>query len=227
MIRHERLGHAIAERRASTDASAFTFISPKPGSASIRRFRSAVSLASRQTRLASPSYSSATTAHISCTRFDMFPAKRWMPGFWRKTSSRRSGSRPAISAASRRPRRCFSLSGPAKAVGTVTCWSRTKPISSASGSAAISSSASAFPVKCSASGTVRSYRGGYATTMSEPLHKVEEKVEELAHEAAEGKSARTPWLILGGMQLAVLVIVGGRARDRLHRLPGRLDLAGI
>ena len=44
--------------------------------------------------------------------------------------------------------------------------------------------------------------------MSEPLHKVEAKVEELAHEAAEGKSARTPWLILGGMQLVVLVVVG-------------------
>ena len=43
--------------------------------------------------------------------------------------------------------------------------------------------------------------------MSESLHKAEEKVEELAHEAAEGKSARTPWLILGGMQIAVLVIV--------------------
>jgi hypothetical protein len=43
--------------------------------------------------------------------------------------------------------------------------------------------------------------------MSEPLHKTEEKVEEHAHEAAEGKSARTPWLILGGMQLAVLVVV--------------------
>ena len=43
--------------------------------------------------------------------------------------------------------------------------------------------------------------------MSEPVHKAEEKVEELAHEAAEGKSARTPWLILGGMQLAVLVVV--------------------
>ena len=44
--------------------------------------------------------------------------------------------------------------------------------------------------------------------MSEPLHKAEEKVEGLAHEAAEGKSARTPWLILGGVQLAVIVIVG-------------------
>ena len=43
--------------------------------------------------------------------------------------------------------------------------------------------------------------------MSEPLHKVEEKVEELVHEAAEGKSARTPWLILGGVQIVVLVVV--------------------
>ena len=44
--------------------------------------------------------------------------------------------------------------------------------------------------------------------MTEPLHKAEAKVEELAHEAAEGKSARTPWLILGGVQLAAIVIVG-------------------
>ena len=43
--------------------------------------------------------------------------------------------------------------------------------------------------------------------MSEQLHKAEDKIDELAHEAAEGKSARTPWLILGGMQLAVIVIV--------------------
>jgi hypothetical protein len=43
--------------------------------------------------------------------------------------------------------------------------------------------------------------------MTEPLHRAEEKVEELMHEAAEGKSARTPWLIFGGMQLALLVVV--------------------
>jgi hypothetical protein len=43
--------------------------------------------------------------------------------------------------------------------------------------------------------------------MSEQMHKAEAKVEDLAHEAAEGKSARTPWLILGGMQLAVIVLV--------------------
>jgi hypothetical protein len=43
--------------------------------------------------------------------------------------------------------------------------------------------------------------------MSEQMHNAEQKVEDLAHEAAEGKSARTPWLILGGMQLAVIVLV--------------------
>ena len=43
--------------------------------------------------------------------------------------------------------------------------------------------------------------------MSEPLHNAEEKVGELVHEAAEGKSERTPWLILGGVQLVVVVIV--------------------
>jgi hypothetical protein len=43
--------------------------------------------------------------------------------------------------------------------------------------------------------------------MSEPLHKAEDKVGELVHEAAEGKSARTPWLIFGGVHLFVLVVV--------------------
>ncbi len=43
--------------------------------------------------------------------------------------------------------------------------------------------------------------------MSEPLHRAEEKVEDLAQEAAEGKSARTPWLIVGGMHVLVLSIV--------------------
>ena len=58
----------------------------------------------------------------------MLPGKRWIAGFSRKTCSSRSGSVAAISAASSRPSRCFSLSGPENAVGTVTCWSRTKPI---------------------------------------------------------------------------------------------------
>ena len=41
---------------------------------------------------ASPPYSSATTAHSSCTRFAMLPGKRWIAGFSRKTRSSRSGS---------------------------------------------------------------------------------------------------------------------------------------
>jgi hypothetical protein len=43
--------------------------------------------------------------------------------------------------------------------------------------------------------------------MTDPVHKVEEKVEELAVEAERGESARTPLLILGGVQIAVLAIV--------------------
>ncbi|MGH3072658.1 MAG: hypothetical protein ACRDNB_10380 [Gaiellaceae bacterium] len=43
--------------------------------------------------------------------------------------------------------------------------------------------------------------------MTDALHKAEEKVEELIHEAAEGQSARTPWLILGSMQLLVITVV--------------------
>ena len=48
----------------------------------------------------------------------------------------------------------FSLSGPVNAVCTVTCWSSAKPISSASGSRAMSASASGSPVKWSATGVV-------------------------------------------------------------------------
>ena len=33
-----------------------------------------------------------------------------------------------------------------------------------------------------------------------------EKVEELAEEAAEGKSERTPWLVMGGVHISVALI---------------------
>ena len=47
--------------------------------------------------------------------------------------------------------------------------------------------------------------------MTEPIkdleHKVEEKVEDLAHEAEEGKSARTPLLLVGGVWIFVAIAV--------------------
>jgi uncharacterized membrane protein len=47
--------------------------------------------------------------------------------------------------------------------------------------------------------------------MTEPLkdleHKLEEKVEELAHEAEEGESARTPLLVVSGVTIFVGAIV--------------------
>jgi len=47
--------------------------------------------------------------------------------------------------------------------------------------------------------------------MTEPLkdleHKVEEKIEELAHEAEEGQSARTPLIVGGGVAIFVAVVV--------------------
>src|SRR5438094_685022 len=52
---------------ASTAASVFTFISPKPGSAEIRARRSSPSRASVQSRAASPPYSSATWAWFERT----------------------------------------------------------------------------------------------------------------------------------------------------------------
>jgi hypothetical protein len=39
--------------------------------------------------------------------------------------------------------------------------------------------------------------------MSEQLHEAEEKVEELVHEAEEGETARTPFLLVGGVTLVV------------------------
>jgi hypothetical protein len=47
--------------------------------------------------------------------------------------------------------------------------------------------------------------------MTEPLkdleHKIEEKVEDLAHEAEEGESARTPAIIVSGVAIFVAVVV--------------------
>jgi len=48
--------------------------------------------------------------------------------------------------------------------------------------------------------------------MPDPVEKVEELaqgtvVEELAEEAAEGSSERTPWLVMGGVHITVAVIV--------------------
>jgi hypothetical protein len=47
--------------------------------------------------------------------------------------------------------------------------------------------------------------------MTEPLkdleEKAEEKVEELAHEAEEGESARTPLIVLSGLTIFLAVVV--------------------
>jgi hypothetical protein len=47
--------------------------------------------------------------------------------------------------------------------------------------------------------------------MTEPLkdleHKIEETVEDLAHEAEEGTSARTPLIVVSGVAIFVAVVV--------------------
>ena len=47
--------------------------------------------------------------------------------------------------------------------------------------------------------------------MTEPLkdleHKVEEKVEDLAHEADEGESARTPAIVFSGVAIVLAIVV--------------------
>ena len=77
----------------------------------------------------------------------MFPGKRWMAGFCRKISASSPGSVAAMAAASNVPSLRRISSGPEKAFCTVTCWSRTNPTSSASGSSARKRSASSSPVK--------------------------------------------------------------------------------
>jgi hypothetical protein len=44
--------------------------------------------------------------------------------------------------------------------------------------------------------------------MPDPLHEVVEEVKELEHEAAEGETARTPLLLVGGVGIFVAIIVG-------------------
>ena len=82
----------------------------------------------------------------------MFPGKRWIAGFSRNAASSFAGSVFAMRPGSSVPSRCFSFSGPVNAVGTGTCWSSAKPISSAIGSSTRSRSASSFPVKWRRSG---------------------------------------------------------------------------
>ena len=43
--------------------------------------------------------------------------------------------------------------------------------------------------------------------MTEPLKDLEEKVEDLAHEAEEGKTARTPLLLVSGVGIFVVTAV--------------------
>ncbi|MFL5953144.1 MAG: hypothetical protein ACJ76I_03440 [Gaiellaceae bacterium] len=43
--------------------------------------------------------------------------------------------------------------------------------------------------------------------MPDPLHEVIEEVKELEHEAEEGKTARTPLLLVGGVGIFVGVVV--------------------
>ena len=94
----------------------------------------------------------------------------------RRSRPRRAGRAAASASAARRT-----------PTGTVTCWSSAKPIRSASGSRAISASASASPVKWSASGTVRSYCRGVIELVAQI-----EKPDEIVQEADRGRSARRP-----------------------------------
>ena len=43
--------------------------------------------------------------------------------------------------------------------------------------------------------------------MPDPLHDAVEEVKELEHEAEEGKTARTPFLLVGGVGIFVLTVV--------------------
>ena len=119
-----------------------------PGSAPIRCARSSPSVASVQTRSASPPYSSTIVAQSSWTRFAMLPGKRCTAGLLAERRLELAGSISAIAFGVERARAAPSSSA---VRGTrsarCTCWSSANPISSASGSWAISRSASSLPVK--------------------------------------------------------------------------------
>ena len=139
---------AMPKRLARTEPSPVIFMGPNPGSAPMRLRSSAPSFAPVQTRAASPSYS------LRDLGAQLLDAARHRPReavdrgalakhllqpvrIGRGDDARRRASRAAASASV----------GPRNAVGTVTCWSSAKPISSASGSSASSASASSSPVK--------------------------------------------------------------------------------
>jgi hypothetical protein len=43
--------------------------------------------------------------------------------------------------------------------------------------------------------------------MADPLHEVVEEVKVLEHEADEGKTARTPFILVGGVGIFVMIVV--------------------
>ena len=155
VLRDERLR---APRRrtacASTEPSAFTFISPKPGSASIRRRRSSASAPPSRRAAAFPSYSlgdelrRAPGRAAPCSREAV--DRRALAEHGLEPRGIRRGDRAGVE---RRRAAAAASSGPENAVGTVTCWSSANPIRSASGSLAMQRVRLASSVKYSASGT--------------------------------------------------------------------------
>ena len=43
--------------------------------------------------------------------------------------------------------------------------------------------------------------------MPDPIHTVVDEVEKLEHEAEEGKTARTPFLLVGGVGMVLAIVV--------------------
>ena len=152
MVGQQLLGEPDPERRASTDESARTFISPKPGSEPIRFFSSAavVHAAPDVRRLAAEVLDDGLGEILDACRHRAGEAvdRRLLP----ERASSADGSVAAIFPGSSVPSRCFRRSGPANACWTVICWSSAKPTSSANGSSASSLHAASSSVNQRASG---------------------------------------------------------------------------
>src|SRR5688500_14663983 len=129
-----------------------------------------------------------------------------MAGRSRNTGSRSiAASAPASSVPARRRR----TSGPSKAFWTVTCWSRTKPMTSASGSRAISSLASSESVKYSRSGTALQPRTASREAEVDRLDALRRR--QLGDHAADEA-------------LDVVLVVAEVVHQRLQRVVGHLQL---
>ena len=119
--RDERLRHRDAMRRDEPEASDLIFVSPNLWEPADRALQVLGVGAVRPDPLASPSYSSATVRNVLDARGHR-PGRRWVPGSSRKTPQQADPVEARDLGGIEPSQQLLpTSSGPANAVGTVTC----------------------------------------------------------------------------------------------------------